>query len=353
MNTKIINIIGVIGGELGIDGDQVCSYSDVLMQLNEAKDADLLEIHINSIGGYCYIADNIIKAIQNTKKQIITRNTGDVASAATRIFTIPSNIANRIFNPALGVFLVHNPWSENVSGDADTMAEQAKILKGLESDYEKWYSEKIGADKEIISELMAQDTPLTTEQIERFGFATIEKPKFQAFAKIQKSNKMNEKEINEKLSLLDKAIAKMQKLFPKAIMLADATGAELEFPDANTPEEVVPGVKTSAADGYYVMPSGETYVIAGGILTEIIAAEGDDMEALKAENESLKSELEALKAEKATAETQIAEFAKMGDELKDLKTSLAAFSKYKAPNPTPTPKPDGKQSRVAAKSKRK
>ena len=112
---------------------------------------------------------------------------------------------------------------------------------------------------------------------------------------------MNLTEIKESL---DKIFAFMN---PKivALMLTDANGASIEFPEV--PEGSMPqvGDKTTAPDGEVVMADGYTYVIAGGVLTEIKEPEAEpaeDVEALKAELAALKAENETLKSSTAQIE---------------------------------------------------
>ena len=127
-----------------------------------------------------------------------------------------------------------------------------------------------------------------------------------------KVNNMTKEQVTEHTSALGKMIAKLEKVFGKkvALMLTDANGVQIDFPEVEEGGTVAVGDKTSAPDGEYVMADGATYVISGGVVTEIkpAAAEGgEDMEALKAENEALKAELEGLKAQAVTAQATIDE----------------------------------------------
>ena len=50
-------------------------------------------------------------------------------------------------------------------------------------------------------------------------------------------------------------------------------------------------------DGSYALEDGRTLIVAEGVITEVVEAEeGEDIEALKSENEELKNELETLRA---------------------------------------------------------
>lgn len=327
MNSYIIPIVGQIGNPEEGETGQFFTYSDLLMHLNKAKDADVLDLHINSIGGYVEDADKMIQALIATNKQIITRNTGDVASAASKIFTIPKSKENRIFDSSKGAFLIHNPWG-TVEGDAAELAAASKHIQSIENEYAKWYADVTGVDISIIKGLMSENIPLTSEQINEFGFATIVASQIKAVAKL-KIEKMEYKELEKKMSSIetffDKILAKFK---PKALMLADVNGVELNFPDANAPEEILPGLSVTisdgSTDGKYVMPDGSTYVIVAGKLTEIIAAQADEMANLKAENENLKAEIEKLKTDNASAKANEEE---MNKQVLAVKAEFVAFKK--------------------------
>ena len=153
--------------------------------------------------------------------------------------------------------------------------------------------------------------PLNEEQLQSINFAQIIKQEFKAVAYFKNKNDMTDlKEINEKLNeqktLLDKVIALFK---PKtvALMLTDANGETIEFPEVPEGGAVVVGDKTTAPDGEVVMADGYTYVIAGGVLTEIKEPEQTDvtveLEALKAENEQLKAQIAGMEEIKAQVVT--------------------------------------------------
>jgi predicted transcriptional regulator len=100
---------------------------------------------------------------------------------------------------------------------------------------------------------------------------------------------------------------------PKMKMVIAADGeTEIDFPDLEDTDEPAVGdtatVDGTAAEGEYLMPSGDTYVFTAGELTEIRTADGDEdeeseeMKTLRAENEQLKEQVAEMKAIKASSE---------------------------------------------------
>jgi hypothetical protein len=254
-------------------------------------------------------------------------------------------------------FMIHNPWVTLTEGDADTVDAYAKELRKLENKSLDSYSSKTGTSKEALKTLMKKDTYLTPEQAVQFGFATeiSKKVQLNAVAFSRKfnpnPNEMSKDALSKKdaETLLDKWANKLkQMLNPKQMkMVLDATGDnEITFTDLA--EDDVPGVDDvatidgSPAEGEFVMPSGETYVFAAGVLTEIKPKEegGDppapeEMQALQDEVKQLKKAakkdaetIKALKKSVSEKDETITEHSKMlktiQKDMKQLKKSISS-----------------------------
>ncbi len=335
MPSYIIPVHGLIGSpESSEDKEQYFTYDMFLAHVNAAKEADTIIMDYASDGGFCDIADKMIVVLQGTKKNIISRNSGNVCSAASKMFCLASK-ENRFFDASKGVFLIHNPWGQ-IEGDSAELALASKALQNTETEYAKWYATATGADINVIKAHMDENIPLTSEQVESLGFASLVKPTVNAVAKLKSSintkSEMDKKEISERLNGFDRLLNRIAAKFKiQAVMVADANGKELEFPDLTDPAEIKVGEKVneggSPADGEYPQPDGTIYVCEAGTLKEIKpkASEGDEeLQALKAENENLKAENDNLKAEKVKAETTATEAVAGLTEVK------AEFKKFKA-----------------------
>ena len=336
-----------IHGELEIEKrDDTFTFNDFLIHFNNAKDAQIIHLDINSIGGYVDIADKIISLLEKSGKIITASNSGHIMSAATLIYM---SATHRTFDPTKGSFLIHNAWTE-IQGEAKDLEIAAKELRDIEKRYAKKYSEITGTSIEVVSELMKENVNLTTEQIEKFGFATIVQNEFKAVAKLNLKTDTMTEELKTEFTKLETLINGVKALFkPKALMIADVNGNEITFPEINDATELKVGVTTTAPDGEYLQANGETIVIAGGVVTEIkVADNSEDVEALKAEIEALKqANIEAL----ATAENLKTENTKALAEIETFKATVTEtveeFKNFKAKmsNYTPTksePEPTGK-----------
>lgn len=319
----ILPIIGILGEPTeGEENLPHFRFTDLLMHLNAAKDETLIHLLIGSDGGDVDEGNKMKAALQDSGKMFTSSNSGNVASMAVDLFLLPKDKINRKFDPSKGSFLIHNPWAV-IEGDAELMAEVSKHLKGLENNFAKEYAEITGTEESILTGFMSENKPLTPEQIDTLGFATVIEHKFKAVAKFNiNKNKMEVKELNEKVSGLEKAIEGLKALFiktkvkVKALIIQDVNGIEIDFGEAiQTPEQIQDGVSAtiagSPAEGEFVLEDGTIYVFTGGVL-KITPAE-TETEALKRENADLKTQIATLT--KGSEESQ-AKLTKENDDFK-------------------------------------
>jgi ATP-dependent protease ClpP protease subunit len=335
-----IPIYGLLGSpENEEDKATYFQYTDLLIHINNARLFDTLNLDISSDGGFCDVADKMIDLIKGTGKIITSCNSGNVCSAASKIFTLAPK-GQRFFHPEKGVFLIHNPWG-TIEGDASELAQASKELKAIESEYAKWYAAATGSDESIIKAFMAENVPLTPDQVQQLGFAEIIQPEIKAVAKLKSNNnEMDNKEVIEKLNGFEKVLNRFVAMFkPKAVMIADATGKELEFPELTDPSEIAVGAKVnvggSPAQGEFPQADGTVFVCAGGVLTEIRPA-ANEMDALKQELATANAKLAEAEAKAVAAEAKAnvasQEAIKMAGEFKAFKAQFSDFN-FKAAKP--------------------
>lgn len=147
-------------------------------------------------------------------------------------------------------------------------------------------------------------------------------------------------EDKEKLSgietKLDKLLGQVKSFFsPKAVIIQDANGVELDFTETETIEQIATGESATVdgvpAEGEYTLQDGTIYVFEGGVLTAINEPEqGNDdeaeMQVLKDENEDLKRQLSDIQNSLKTKENLYAklktEFVNSATELESIKMEL-------------------------------
>jgi ATP-dependent protease ClpP protease subunit len=305
INTYTIPIHGIIGEEVTIN--------DVLLHIHKAKNCPILLLDINSAGGDVEESDKIYNALIGTQKTIITKNSGMVASAAVKLFLAGGCKANCNYNVKLGDYLIHNPWVQPEESTAQDLENMALQLREIEDNIAEFYAERTGCDVGIIKSYMVENKPLTAQQVDELGFATLVKePVINARAYINKSKNMDNKQFEEKLTVFGALLNKLEKLFkPKGMVLQDVNGVTIDFGEAIAdPSMIVVGTQNvmvdgTPANGQFVLADGTTITIENGNVTAIAPASGDnEIEDLKNQLETLKAENESLKTTNSTAVNQ-------------------------------------------------
>lgn len=283
------------------------SLSNVMAQIQALpENTDTLVVHIRSEGGDYNEGFAIYDVLKTQGKKIITRVEGICASIAT-IPALAGEVRSITENSD---FLIHNPLAGG-DGNAKEFEEKAKLLRALEDDMIKFYNTKTGTSESELRTLMDDETMLTAEQAKEYGFFTEVIKTVKAVALININKDMKKEDFEKKM---DGFYDKIKNLFsaPKALVLTTADGTSLDFgADVTEETEIVVGstatVDGAKAEGDYIMPDGKTLVFADGVVTEIKEPNSDDpdLEALKAENETLKKEIDTLKASNLQAESNL------------------------------------------------
>jgi len=316
--------------------------------LDENKDATGITVKINSRGGDVQEGWAIHDLLVNSGKKIKTVGEGKVYSIATIVFLAGSE--REFMKNADG--LIHNPFIPEYTladkYEADDLETIAEALRQEEAKILDFYVSRTGADEATLAGYMKEDTKLSAEDMLSLGFATKIVEPIMAFAYLKPNNKfkMDEKAFFEKLgSSLDGAIAKMKNLSRISNQtLKDKDGNEFTLEK----ETGVPAVGDKATpDGTYVMESGKTITIEGGVISSIKEAAVEDktelelanekivkLEAQIADSETVKAEAEAAKTEAELAQTKAKEAVDLAQgivtELTNLKNSWKPDSRNRS-----------------------
>lgn len=293
----IININGIIGS---IELEKGVELVDIVGQVRNQPEATSFKVNINSQGGVVDTGFQIYDYLKSLKVPITTIGDGIVASIATVIFMAGDT---RILNDGTR-WMIHLPAGE-MRGTADQMENYAKEIRVAEKRLIDFYKETTGISEEGIKPLLANETWLTIEQAVSLGFATLKPQPILAVAYFNKNLNTNTNMTQEDKSWIENLFAPFKKAKVTNIILTDADGISIEFPDLVEGDEPKVGDKAMIegvpADGAYLMPDGATVTFAAGEVVEIAVKEeevpegdSEEMVALKAENESLKEQLLAL-----------------------------------------------------------
>lgn len=275
MGPAILKIYGDIGESIPdsifSEGVENISSKSISEFLDQNKNSTELIIRINSRGGDVQEGWAIHDLLVNSGKRIKTIGEGKIYSIATIIFLAGSE--REIMKNADG--LIHNPYIPQYTlADEYGSEDLIKIAESLKQEEAKildFYAERTGTPKDKLAEYMANDTKLSAEDMLSLGFATKIIEPIRAYAYIKPKNNivMDEKEVKswgEKLDIIIDKVKNLSRLPSKNQTLTDSEGKELTLEK----ETGVPAVGDKATpDGVFVMESGSTITVSGGVITSI------------------------------------------------------------------------------------
>lgn len=301
--TGHIFIYGGIGTGLG-----EVSLKSVKSQIdNSASD---YVVHIVSPGGDVFEGYAIYNAIKNTGKKITTQVEGLCASIATLI----AFAGDKIVMNKTSEFMIHNPRISDLKGDAydlRNVANQLDTIKNLLIEVSGARAQRNGKpmSKEKLWELYDNETWLTAQQAEQFGFVDEVVDAMKAVAKVDLNSFKMEKSLFKTLvrkfqNLLE--VSKIKNEFTET--LQDGTVVIVMSEDGAWEGKQVIREDGSPLDpGDYVLASGKTITV-GDNSTITTVKEAESPAAKEEQNEmdnkikELEAQLAEAKAAKETAE---------------------------------------------------
>lgn len=151
-------------GTIGDDWDGV-----TLKQIQRAAkplNKEQVTIYINSYGGDATEGVAIRNYLINTFDRIDVYVEGIAASAASVIATCGETLTM----PTGTTFMIHNPWTI-AFGNRQDLLKEIGALESLEQSYRSIYMEKFTGSEKDLAQLMEDESWLTAEEAEQFGFA--------------------------------------------------------------------------------------------------------------------------------------------------------------------------------------
>jgi len=319
MKTAHIYIYGIID-DFQEQSEGYVNLNSIRKQLEIQKDFDKIDVHIHSDGGYVSEGFAIYDYLRSQGKPITTKVEGNCYSIATVI----ALAGDKRIMTSNASFFVHCPWGM-AGGDANDIQKYADDLAKEEDNLAEFYKDKTNLSKEKALDLMKKEEFITPKDALDMGFITEIEDTVKAVAlyKINsKKNNMSNKNLNERISFLEKIFKK-----PKAIILQDANGVEIDFYELE--DDTTPSIGDKAnvddksAEGNYIMPDGVTYIFEAGVLIEIKPpTEDEEMADTESELQDLRQEVEKIKARYRH------EIKNLKTEIKTLKNNISSKFNY-------------------------
>lgn len=264
----------------GVVGEDV-TLLDVVRQFKSYHNPESIEVHINSVGGSVDTGQAIFGFLRNAGIPVHTIAHQAYSIAAT-IFMAGDT---REVPEGEDRVMIHMPFVQNATGNSSELDSLVKHLKSVESEFVKFYSTYTNVDEDTVRNLLENEQFLSASEAFELGLATVITIPFKAVA-------FFDKEDSEKLNINKNVIMKNADLLLSALktfiqgkegvvalVLQDANGVEVNFPDKGEGEVVEVGDKAEIdnkpAEGEVIMPDGSTLVFEAGLLSEIKPAEGE------------------------------------------------------------------------------
>jgi ATP-dependent protease ClpP protease subunit/tetrahydromethanopterin S-methyltransferase subunit B len=150
--------------EIGGYGVQANAF---VKALNEYKDADTINVRINSGGGSVIAGSVIYNALKRHNAKVITHIDGLSASMASVIAMVGDEV--RMAENAL--LMIHNPWTQS-QGEADDLRKEADLLDKIKETLLTAYKRSNYSEVEL-SELMDAETWFTAKEALEAGFIDV------------------------------------------------------------------------------------------------------------------------------------------------------------------------------------
>ncbi len=282
MTKGTIYISGIIGEDT--------TLLDVIRQFKSFDNPTEVEVHIDSVGGSVDAGMSIYNYLRKLNLPVTT--------IATKAYSIAASIFmagnTRKVLEGKDRIMIHFPWAE-VSGGSDVLEGVAKELKTIEKDFINFYSKYTSIDEDAISALLQNETFLSADEAFELGFATEMLIPLAAVALYNSSlfdeTKTQENKMDNKEKTFINALRNFFKstIELKALMVQDANGVEINFPDLSDDDEIIVGsiaeVDGNPAQGEYTAVNGDVWVFEAGELMEIRINEDEVVEEAPVEEE--------------------------------------------------------------------
>ena len=259
----------------GVIGEDVVLL-DVIRQFKSFKNPESIEVHINSVGGSVDVGQSIFLYLRNL--EVPVKTVGHMAySIAASIF-----MAGDIREVPAGAdrIMIHMPFAQGANGSSKDLESLSKQLKAIEIEFVKFYSTYTAVDEDTVRSLLENEQFLTAQEAYDLGIATVVSTPLAAVAYYNEDNTKITNVIMknaDKLMVALKSFLKPEEALFVALVLQDANGIEIDFPEVA--EDATPEIGDKAqvdnkpAEGEYVSPEGAKWVFENGSLMEVIPAE--------------------------------------------------------------------------------
>ena len=168
MAKAVIEINGVIGGDVSRADDIGTTLQDVKRQFNLVNNPDGITVFINSDGGRVtegFAIHDFLRA-----QGLPVETIGSTVFSIATVILMAGDQGKRQMRPN-GRFLVHNPMpSFGIQSDAEGYRQLANLLESEQNELISFYARKTPIPADSIKNLMREDKPITAQRAVELGF---------------------------------------------------------------------------------------------------------------------------------------------------------------------------------------
>ena len=161
-NEAEIMLYGNIGDMVGYDD---ITDQEIVKQINDLGNVSKITLRINSLGGSVFSAIAIYNVLKSQKAEVVAYIDGICASSATII----TSAADKVIMPKNALYMIHNP-STMAYGESKDLEKSINLLDTVKDTIIETYIAKTGQTKEVLAEMMDNETWLTAEEAKSLGF---------------------------------------------------------------------------------------------------------------------------------------------------------------------------------------
>lgn len=180
-------------------GDYGTSAKDFIEEVKNVSERDIT-LRINSVGGSVFDGLAIYNTLRSHRGYVNIKIEGLAASISTVIAMAGDNIEMS----ENGFFMIHNPFGQS-AGEAVDMRKTADLLDKIKDEIIEIYQRKTNLSYDELSSMMDKETWLSSQEAVELGFVNniTEAMKVAASFDLSKFSNVNEKEVNDKLGLIN------------------------------------------------------------------------------------------------------------------------------------------------------
>lgn len=138
---------------------------DFADELKALKNASQITVYINSPGGDVFDGISIYNQLRRHPANVTIEVDGLAASIASLI----AMSGDRITMAANALMMIHKPWG-GAFGTADEMRAYAETLDKVEATLVDTYAKRSGTEAGLISQMMAEETWMSSDEALKYGF---------------------------------------------------------------------------------------------------------------------------------------------------------------------------------------